>query len=90
MYSITPSLSDNYSSNKSLNDLLDSLDRKIVDIAVTQVNNVWFGLDKPVDIELYEDLLIYKDILLDKLLGCNCLDDEYIVYIISKIKHLIN
>jgi len=90
MYSITPSLSDNYSSNKSLNDLLDSLDRKIVDIAVTQVNNVRFGLDKPVDIELYEDLLIYKDILLDKLLGCNCLDDEYIVYIISKIKHLIN
>lgn len=90
MYSITPTLSNNYSSTQSLNALLDDIDSKIVDIATVQLSNVKYGFDKEVAIERYEDLIIYKDILLDKLLGCNCLDDEYIVYIITKIKQLIN
>lgn len=89
MYSITPRLSPNYSSNDELNKLLDSLDRKIGAMALCQLKNYKFGSNKPVDLDLYEDLLIYKEILLDKLLGCNCLEDARLIEINSHIRKLI-
>ena len=89
MYSISPRLVDNYSTTDSLNSLIDAVDRRIVQIAIVEYNNVRFGFDQFVDYEQYEDLLIYKKILLDKLLGCNCLQDQFLLKIVSKLKKLI-
>lgn len=89
MYSIAPTMANNYSTNESLNDLLDRVDRRIVDIAIVELNNVRFGFAQVVNYEQYEDLLIYKEILMDKLLGCNCLDDQFLIKIVSKLKKLI-
>lgn len=88
MYSISPILVGNYSSTHNLNQLIDDVDNRIVQIAIVQYNNVRFGFQQFVDMEQYEDLLIYKEILLDKLLGCNCLDDQFLLKIVSKLKKL--
>lgn len=88
MYSISPHLVDNFSSNDSLNGLLKDVDRKIALMAVTEYNNVRLGLSSEVSLEQYKDLCIYKKILLDKLLGCNCLEDEILIMIVAKLKKL--
>lgn len=89
MYSISPHLADNYSTNESLNALIDAIDRRIVEIAVVEYNNVRLGLDQFVNIEQYEDLIIYRKMLLDKLLGCQCLQEVFLIKIVSKLKKLI-
>jgi hypothetical protein len=89
LYCIAPHLTNNYSTTEQLNDLIEKIDHKILEMAVVQYNNVRFGFVQPVDIEKYEDLLIYKKILLDKLLGCNCLTDQFLLMIVSKLKKLI-
>jgi len=90
MYSISPRMSNNYSSNCELNNLIESIDKKILDIATCEYNNIRFGFNKVIDYNKYEDLLIMKEILLDKLLGCNCLDDKFLININFNIKKLIN
>ena len=52
------------------------------------MNNYRFGFKYKVDIERYKDLLRYKNMLLKKLLGCNCLDDMLLLNIVSKLKKL--
>ncbi len=89
MYSITPRFSNNYSTNAELNSLIDAIDTRIAEIAVVEYNNVRFGFQGKVNIEQYEDLLIYRKMLLDKLLGCTCLQDVYLLKIVSKLKKLI-
>lgn len=89
MYSISPRLTDNYSTNTSLNDLIDAIDNRIVEISIVEYNNVRFGFKQFVNMEQYEDLIIYRKMLLDKLLGCNCLEDVYLIKIVSKLKKLI-
>lgn len=89
MYSISPRMSQVYSSNEELNNLLDRIDRKIAQLATNLLNNYRFGFNRFIDLDLYEDLLTYKEILLDKLLGCNCLNDAKIILINSKIRKLI-
>lgn len=89
MYSISPTMADNYASNASLNSLLDSVDRRIAEIAIVQLNNTRFGFRQEVNFDQYDDLLIYKEILMDKLMGCNCLDDQFLIKIVSKLKKLI-
>ncbi len=89
MYCISPRLADNYSTNFDLNELLDAVDNRIVTIAIVKYNNVRFGFNQFVDLDQYEDLLTYKEILLSILLGCNCLQDQFLVKIVSKLKKLI-
>lgn len=88
MYSISPRLTGNYSSNEELNNLIKYIDEKIGTMAVCEYNNIRLGFNKKVDIDVYEDLLTYKEILLDKLLGCNCLDDAMLISINNKIRRL--
>lgn len=88
MYSITPRLTNNYSTNEELNNLLDMIDRKIGAMAICEYNNVRFKFDRKVDLDRYEDLLTYKEILLDKLLGCNCLDDVMLIKLNNKIRKI--
>lgn len=88
MYCIQPRFSPNYSSVEQLNKLLDAIDKKIAAVAVCQYDNYRFGFERPVDLDAYEDLLTYKEILLDKLLGCNCLEDQRIILLNSRIRQL--
>ncbi len=89
MYSITPHLANNYSTTEELNNLIDAVDKRIVQIAIVVLNNYRFGFDQQVEIEKYKDLLRYKNILIKKLLGCNCLQDQFLLKIVSKLKKLI-
>jgi len=89
MYNISPQVVNNYASNDSLNQLLKSIDKKIILIASVEFDNVRLALNKKIDYELYNDLCTYKEILLNKLLGCNCLEDQMLIRIVSKIKKLI-
>lgn len=89
MYSISPRLANNYSTGDELNSLVDAVDARIAELAIVAMNNVRFGFDKTVDYEQYEDLLIYKKMLYRKLLGCNCLEDQLLLKIISRLKKLI-
>lgn len=90
MYLIQPLLTKNNLNNDSLNCLIKSINNKIGDIATRQYLNEVYALNKFVDLDLYEDLCDFQEILLDKLLGCNCLDEESILYITSKIQRLID
>ena len=89
MYNIQPRMSNNYSLNSELNKLLDHIDNKILGLAQCKYNNITLRLIYDADLDLYDDLTTYKKILLDKLLGCNCLDDQRLIKIVSKIKKLL-
>lgn len=88
MYSISPHLANNYSSNEELNNLIDAIDKRMTQIGIVAMNNYRFGFDNPVDIERYKDLLRYRKILVKKLLGCGCLEDVMLLKLVSKLKKL--
>lgn len=88
MYSIKPRVSEDYSTNESLNDTLDSIDKKIIGLAKCKSNHLTFNLVSDADMDLYDNLTMYKRILLDKLLGCHCLTHQKLIKIVSRIKKL--
>lgn len=88
MYSVFPRLTNNYSTVQELNNLIEEVDRSIVEIAIVAMNNYRFGFDDHVQLDRYKALLRYRNILTRKLLGCNCLDDILILNIVSKLKKL--
>jgi len=90
MYSIGPQFTENYASNDSLNKLLDLIDTQILSYAFYEYNCIRLGTESQLPPYLYQDLYTYKEILLDYLLGCNCLQEQYLIKIIYKIKKLIN
>lgn len=90
MYLINPIISNNNLNSNGLNCLIKSINNRIGDLATTQYKNEIYGLNKFVDLDLYEDLCDFLEILLDKLLGCNCLDCENLLYITSKIQRLLD
>lgn len=89
MYTIHTNVVDNYASNNSLNSLIKAIDHKIILMATVEYNNVRLGMKNKVDLDLYDDLQTYRYILLNKLLGCNCLSEQFIIFIVSRIKKLI-
>lgn len=89
MYHIQPRFSDNYATNTSLNNLLDAIDRKIAAMAKCKLLHIQYDLKCDADLDLYDDLMTYKKILLDKLLGCRCLGDARLIKIFSRIKKLL-
>lgn len=86
---IQPRLIANILTNDGYNDILEGIDRTIAVICRTQYQNHIFGFQNFVDYPLYDKLSEYREIFMDKLMGCNCLDDEYTISIISKIQKLI-
>lgn len=90
MYSIAPTIAENYSTNAQLNRLIDNIDLQIMKFATYEYNAIRLGTKSQLDLQLYYDLLTYKEILLDVLMGCNCLTDEYLLLIVYKIKKLLN
>ena len=89
MFIINPQLTNVNLDSDSYNDLLDGIDRTIASIAGDMYQNHANGFVNHVDFNLYDRLCEYREILMDKLMGCNCLDDEYFLYIISKVQKLI-
>jgi len=83
---IQPKLTGNILTNDGYNNVLESIDKTIANITKVQYKNHIFGFQNYVEYDLYERLCIYREILMDKLMGCNCLNDEYTIYIISKIQ----
>lgn len=89
MYSIQPRITGNYSTNDSLNNMLDAIDKKVAAMAKCKLMHIQYDLMCDADLDLYWDLVTYKKILLDKLLGCNCLKDQRLIKIFSRIKRLL-
>lgn len=88
MYSIQTRMAENWTTNEQLNATVDSIDAKIVSLAKCKSNHLMFGTIYDADMDLYDDLTTYRRILLDKLLGCNCLNDQKLIKIVSRIKKL--
>lgn len=88
MQIIQPKLTSNILTSDGYNDVLESIDDTIANITLVQYKNHIFGFQAFVDYDLYDRLCEYREILMDKLMGCNCLTDEYTIYIISKIQKL--
>lgn len=86
---IQPVLSGNILNNDGYNDILEGIDRTICSLALTQFKNDIYGFTVPIDYNLYDRLCNYREVLLDKLMGCNCMSDEYTIYIISNIQKII-
>lgn len=89
MFLINSVLTDNILNNDGYNNLLEDIDRTIAKLTGAQYRNHVYGFTEHVDFTLYDRLCEYREILLDKFMGCNCLEDEYTIYIISKIQKLI-
>lgn len=88
MQIIQPRLTGNILTNDGYNDVLESIDKTIAKLTLVQYQNQIFGFENYVDYNLYDRLCEYREIMMDKLMGCNCLDDEYTIYIISKIQKM--
>lgn len=89
MYTIPTNVVDNYASNDSLNALIKRIDKTLQSVAIRQYNDIRLGKSNDdVDLDLYDDLTTYRYILLNKLLGCNCLQAQFLIFIVSKIKKL--
>lgn len=89
MFLINPQLTPVKLNSDGYNDLLDGIDRTIASIATSQYLNHIFGMKNVVDMQLYDRLCEYREIIMDKMMGCNCLEDEYLIYIMSKVQKLI-
>lgn len=89
MFLINPQLTPVKLDSDGYNDLLDGIDRTIASIATSQYLNHIFGMKNVVDMQLYDRLCEYREIIMDKMMGCNCLEDEYLIYIMSKVQKLI-
>ena len=90
MYLIHPTLNSNSLSFDNLNKLIKDIDKKIFNIAEKLYLNMVYGFNQPIDLNLYEDLCDYKEILISRLIGCNCLEDIYILDLSYKVQKLIN
>lgn len=88
MYIIQPKVVGDYSSNDKLNNLLDAIDTKIVYLARCKSANIQYDTMYEPNMDLYDDLTTYRKILLDKLLGCNCIDDQRLIKITTKLNKL--
>jgi hypothetical protein len=89
MFIINPQLTAVKLNSDGYNDLLEGIDRTIASIATSQYLNHIFGMKNVVDMQLYDRLCEYREILMDKFMGCNCLEEEYLIYIMSKVQKLI-
>lgn len=90
MLLIKPRLTDSVYDNDGYNRILDGIDAKIAELGKQQFYNHAYGVGEGADLTLMRKLAIYREILLRKLMGCNCFEDDHIVNIISRIQKLIN
>lgn len=87
---ITPVLTTNNQTNDGYNDLLKCIDNQIANIVSIQYLKDIYAFKGSPNLNLFNKLCKYKEILLDKLMGCNCLDDEHLIFITSRIQKLLD
>lgn len=90
MFPIQSRLVDNICSNAGLNILINEINTGIYKIAKVELDNIRYGFSWHVDYDKYVELYQLREILLNKMLGCNCLEKANMIQIISKIKRLLN
>lgn len=97
MYLINPRITSNQlnqEDNTGYNCLITDLDNKILELAIRQYYNEIYGYTASINYDYYDTLCEYREILIDKLLGCNCLEDcsneSFLIYITGNIQKLIN
>lgn len=88
MYLINPILTNNQLNNDGYNELLTDIDRSILYLAEIQYQDQVYGFQQYVDMNLYYCLCEYREILMDFFMGCGCLNEQHIIYIINKVKKI--
>ncbi len=87
---INPQLNNKCCSEEQINSLLGKIDRVISNIGNALLNNIRYGLTNEISNTTFQDLLLYRDIIVSKLLGNEELSKISFERIISKVKRIIN
>lgn len=89
MPTIIPDLSKlSFKEENSLNNLLASIDVKLAKLGQMTWESVAFGTEHKNCKPIYDDLIMYRDIITQKVHGCGCYDNISMQSLISKIKQL--
>ena len=86
MYFIRTTFSD----NSSTENLFDVIDKKIYKYGQYMINNAMFGFSTHINYDKFEDLIAYREILMNKLNCDSCFRDIHIEDIVAKIRQLTN
>ena len=87
---INPHLNNKCCSTSEINNLLQKIDQTIMNLSVTILNNIRFGLTNEVSENTYTDLILYKNVIVSKIMGNETLQSIPWITIISKVKNIIN
>lgn len=87
MLTIIPDLTISSKEQTSLDYLLSAIDDKLAKIGKSVYEKVTYGM--PHCDSVYTDLIMYKNILIQKKNGCGCYSRIPLKQIISKIKTLV-
>lgn len=86
----TPIQTNNPHTKESLYSLICEIDEKILCSSIDQLNSIRYSTKTSVNLDDYENLSMYRDIIKEKMLGCNCLENYKIENIVSGVKRLLN
>lgn len=89
MLTIIPDLTASTKEENSLTSLLDAIDEKLAKLGQSTWEEVTFGSAGSNCRFQYSDLIMYKNILIQKVNGCGCYNRVPLKAIISKIKTLV-
>lgn len=76
--------------DKNCKDVFNEIEKKIAQYSNQALNNVRYGFNQEVNMDNFEALLDYRDILIHKLRCDVCLKQYSTELIISKINKLLN
>lgn len=82
---ITPKLIN----KKSVEKVLEEIETSLYTISATELDGIRWGVSVNTNYSKVNDLLTYRDILFNKSLGCNCLDEYSLESIIGKVNNLL-
>lgn len=85
-----PHLVNKCCSTEHINNILGSIDKTIRNISVSILNNIRYGLTNEICEDTFQDLLLYRNIIVSKLLGNEVLEKTSWDLILSRVKKIIN
>lgn len=87
---ITPDFSVSFKGEISLDSLLEKINNRLSEISQMVYESVTYGIKHEHCLQDFDDLLSYRDIIIQKVNGCRCFSNISMKQLISKIKHLTN
>lgn len=87
---LNPQLKDKCCSDKKINNLLTQIDVALRNTSLSLLNNIRYSLFNKINDDVYEDLLLYKNIIISKMMNTNNLKEYHWDKITSRVKNLIN